>query len=141
MLREVVAQLRLQLRRHAALGHDLVEGGGHVPEPGVPLGLADHERGVALAEARVPPLLAVGAGTAPVLLEEQRQVLDGVGEVVGVERPQQRVGRDPGVEALDEVDEERLPAHRVEHAEGRSGCSLSLTATTLPTALRAPATA
>ena len=34
-----------------------------------------------------------------------------LGEVVGVERPQQRVRGDPGVEAVDEVDEERLATH------------------------------
>ena len=50
-----------------------VERGEHVPQPRVALGLADHERRVALAQARVAALLAVGAGAAPVLLEEQRR--------------------------------------------------------------------
>ena len=56
-------------------------------------------------------LLAVGRRAAPVLHQEQREVAGRLGEVVGVEGPQQRVAGDAEVEAVDQVDEERLPAH------------------------------
>ena len=86
---------------------------GHVPQPGVALEAADDERGVAHAQSGVAALLRVGAGAAPVLGEEERQVLLRLDEVVGVEGAQHGVGGHPGVEAVDQRGEEGLPAHPV----------------------------
>jgi len=110
---EVLEHLGLDRRIDATLDHDGIEGGGHVPEPGISLGLPDHEGQVAGSQARVSPLLAVGAGAAPVLLEELPEVQLRRREVVGVQRPEEQIGGDPLVEAVHEVDEEGLAADRV----------------------------
>ena len=86
----------------------------HVAQPGVALGRADDEGGVAHAQARMPALLAVGRRAAPVLHQEEREVVRRLAQVVGVERPQQRVAGDAEIEAVDQVDEERLPADPIE---------------------------
>ena len=83
-------------------------------QPGVALGRADDERGVAHAQPRMAALLAVGAGSSPVLHEEQRQVVRRLGQVVGVEGAQQRIAGHPEIEAVDQVDEELLPADPIE---------------------------
>ena len=83
-------------------------------QPGVALGRSDDERGVAHAQPRVTSLLAVGARATPVLHEEQCEVVGRLGQVVRVERPQQRVAGDAQIEAVDQVDEELLPADPIE---------------------------
>ena len=47
-----------------------------------------------------------------------------VGEVLGVHRPKQLVGRDAVVEAVDELDEERLAADAVEERSRRHDAKL-----------------
>ena len=86
----------------------------HVAQPSVALGRADDERGVPHAQPGMTALLAVSARAAPVLHEEQCEVVGRLGQVVGVERPQQRVAGDAQVEAVHQVDEELLPAYSVE---------------------------
>ena len=66
------------------------------------------------AQPGMAALLAVGAGATPVLHQEQREVLGRLAQVVGVERPQQRVAGDAEVEAVDQVDEELLAADPIE---------------------------
>ena len=58
-----------------------------------------------------PALLAVGPGATPVLHQEERKVARRLAEVVGIERAEQGVAGDAEVEAVDQVDEERLAAH------------------------------
>ena len=55
-------------------------------------------------------MLAVVAGSAPVLHEEEGQMALRLGEVVGIQGPEERIGGDSVVEALDEGGEERLTA-------------------------------
>ena len=82
----------------------------HVAEPGIALRGADDERGVAHAQPRMPALLAVGARTPPVLHQEERKMARRLAQVVGVERAQERITRHAQIEAVHQVDEERLPA-------------------------------
>src|SRR5690606_10096290 len=69
------------------------------------------ERVVTDAQARMPALLAVGAGATPVLLEEHREALDRALEVVfRVHGPQQLVGAHALVETAHDALEGRAPA-------------------------------
>ncbi len=68
-------------------------------------------------------LLAVVAGTSPVLHEEQGQVGLRFGQVVGVHGPEHRIGGHAGVEALDEGGEERLAAPALERPSARAPVS------------------
>ena len=79
-----------------------MHGAGHVTKPGVALGHANDERGVAHTQAWVTPLLAVGARPSPVLHQKQGQVLLGVGEIFGVAGTKQLVASHSGVEVVDQ---------------------------------------
>ena len=46
--------------------------------------------------------------------QEEGQVGDGLGQILGIERAQQRVTDHPEVEAIDQGDEEGLAAHPIE---------------------------
>ena len=75
---------------------------------------------VAHPQARVAALVVVGARAAPVLGQEQGQATLGRREVrLRVERPQDRIVGDAGVEPADEVLEEGHPAGAVVQADGR----------------------
>ena len=113
---EVVTQLDRVGFRDAPGLSQLEQRAEHVAQPGVPLARADDERGVPHAEPGMPALLAVGAGTTPVLHQEQREVLGRLAQVVGVEGPQQGVAGDPEVETIHQVDEELLAADSIEQS-------------------------
>src|SRR5690606_7557861 len=86
----------------------LVDGDAHVREPAVARLERHRERGVADAQARVPALLAVRAGAAPILLEEAGETLDGALEILlRVHGPQELVGAHTLVEAAHELLERR----------------------------------
>ena len=82
-------------------------------------GLSDDERGMAHPQARVAPLLAVVPGTPQYWHEEQGKVGLRVGQVLGVQGPQQGIGGHAGVEAVDQGGEERLAAPALEGASPR----------------------
>jgi hypothetical protein len=87
-----------------------------VPEPRVPLGLSNGERLVAQSQSRVPSLLAVRGGTAPILDEKESQAFGGSGQVlIGVDGPEDRVGRNACVETVDEQPERRLSARELKN--------------------------
>jgi hypothetical protein len=96
---QVVPQLRVQL-----LGQrDLIQRRAHVQQPVIPLHRADAERHVPHPQPRVPAQLVIGLRAAPVLDEEQPQVLLRGAEVFGrVHRAQHRVGGDLLVEPVDQ---------------------------------------
>ena len=78
----------------ATLMRQFVERGPHVLQPQVALGLADVEPDVPHAQPWVPAQLVVGGGAAPVLHEEQPQVLFGGPQVLRrVDGAQHRIGR------------------------------------------------
>jgi DNA-binding NarL/FixJ family response regulator len=105
---QVVPELRVQRLVQA----QLVERLAHVAQPGVPLGLADCEPGMAHPQPGMPAQLVVGARPAPVLHEEQPQVLLGRAEIFGrVHRPQRGIVRNALVEPVDQAAERLLPAH------------------------------
>jgi len=105
---QVLPQLRVQRR----IKLEFVQRHAHLAQPGIPLGLADREPGVAHPQPRVPAQLVVSARTAPVLDEEQPQVLFGRPKVLGrIHRAQHRVLRDALVEPVDQAAEGLLPAH------------------------------
>src|SRR5262249_14723049 len=69
-------------------------------------------------EPGMPAQLVVGARPAPVLHEEQPQVLLGRAEVLGrVDRTQHGVFRHALVEPVDQAGEKLLPAHRLVEAD------------------------
>src|SRR5215813_14881148 len=75
------------------------DGCTHVPHPGVALPASDRKREMTHAQLRVATALAVPARAAPVLDEEQPQVLGCSGEhgrVLRIKRPQQGVIGDTG---------------------------------------------
>ena len=76
--------------------------GEHVFEPGILFGAGDDEGCMAHPKARVAALVGIGSGSPPVLLEEQRHVFTGLGEVVWIHWPKEQIGFDCVVEALDE---------------------------------------
>src|SRR5438094_8748378 len=89
----------------------------HVSQPRVALGLADGERLVAEPQPRVPAALAVSRRPAPGLDEKEGEPLGRAGEVtMRVDGAQDRVARDPGVEALDQQAERGLAAGQLVHA-------------------------
>ena len=108
---EIVTQLPGVRVRDARGGFQLEQRSEHVPQPGVALRRPDDKGGMAHAQPRVAPLLAVRRGPTPVLHQEQCEVARRLGEVVGVQRAQQRVAGDAEVEAIDQIDEERLTSH------------------------------
>ena len=111
-----------QLRVVGLVQADLVEGVPHVAQPGVPLRLPDDEVRVPHAQPGVPTPLVVGTRPAPVLHEEQAQVLLGRPEVpAGVDRAQVGIGGHPAVEGVHQAEEGLLAAHGLVEADG-SGC-------------------
>ena len=75
----------------------------------------------------MPALLAVGRGSAPVLLEEQREALLRRPEVLfGIHRSQHLVVRDAAVERVDEAHEGGVPADLVVEAERRLAAGWSV---------------
>ncbi len=80
----------------------------HGAEPGVSGRVINDEGDVTHAQARVPALLHVGAGAAPVLNEKEGEVALGLGEVLGIHRAQLLTGLHADVEGVDQTDEERL---------------------------------
>src|SRR5690606_3475625 len=70
---EVRHQLGGELLTVGQLGAGRLDGGRHVGEPAISFEGTDVERHVAHPQPRVPALVVVGLGTAPVLDEEQRQ--------------------------------------------------------------------
>jgi hypothetical protein len=114
---EIVQDLHLDLGLEASAPHRH----RHVPEPGVTLGGPDGEGEVAHAQTGMAPLLAVGRRSAPILDEEPRQVVAGLGQIVGVHRSQDGVFGHAFVEALNQGLEPRRPAHQViERHAGRA---------------------
>src|ERR1035438_1619547 len=101
-----------ELGGQCVLKRELVEGDPHVLQPGVAFGLADGEPDVPHPQPGVPAQLIVGAGTAPVLHEEQHQVFLGRAEVLGrVHRPQHGIFRHALIEPVDQSAEGLLPAY------------------------------
>src|SRR5262249_26498414 len=91
---------------------DLVEGGPHVAQPGVPLRFPDREMRVPHAQPRVTASLLVRARPAPVLDQEEPQVLLGRPEVLaGVDGAQRGIASHPAVEGVHQVTEGPLAAH------------------------------
>jgi hypothetical protein len=99
----------------------------HVHEPAIPCQRIDREREVACPQARVPALGAVRARTAPVLGEEQGQASAGRSQVhrIRVEGEEHGVGRDPGIEPVDEGLEEGHAADGVVEGWIGHGCESS----------------
>src|SRR5262249_41620611 len=94
-------QLGLQLK--------LVERRAHVPQPRVALGLADGEVRVPHPQPRVATALVIGRRAAPVLDQEQPQVLLRPPQITApVHPPPPGVGRDLLVEPVDQAAERRL---------------------------------
>ena len=90
-----------------------------MPKPGVTLGRADGEVHVTHSQPRMATPLVVGGRAAPVLDEEQPQVLLGRTQVPArVDRPQLGIGRDLLVEAVDEAAEGGLSADCLVKARG-----------------------
>ena len=96
-----------------------VEGREHVAEPAIPLVRSDRERRVAHPKCRVPSLLGVGWGTAPILSEEERQLAPSLRQVLGlwVEAQELRIMRDALVEPIDQFLEELHPSHSLEERD------------------------
>ena len=94
---------------YVGLEIDRVERTGHRRQPSVSLALTDGEWRVAHAQAGMSPPIAVRRGPAPVLSQEQCEVLGRWAEIVGIQRPQHDVVGDAGVEAVDECNEKRHP--------------------------------
>ena len=69
------------------------------------LGRPDRKRRVPHAQPRMAALRAVVAGAAPVLDQESSEVTARVGEVVGIQRCQNRIGLHQIIETIDQVDE------------------------------------
>src|SRR5712691_8524780 len=106
---EVVPQLGVERRVES----QLVQGGAHVAQPRVPLRLPDGEVRVAHAQPRMATPLVVGAGAAPVLDEEQAQVLLGRPEILArIYRPELRVSGNALVERMHQAPEGLLAADR-----------------------------
>src|ERR1700760_1240256 len=114
---QVVPQHRVQLRVQV----QLVQGRAHVPQPGVPRRLVDDEAHVPHPQPGVAAQFVVGLRAAPVLDEEQPQVVLGRREVLGrVHRPQLRILGHQLVKAVHQPVEELITADRlVEGARGR----------------------
>ena len=83
----------------------------HVGEPGIPFGQPDDKGDMAHAKPRMPARLAVGARSAPVLAEEERQVLFRIAEVIRIHMCEDRVMADAFIEPLDQLIKEGLAAH------------------------------
>lgn len=84
---------------------DLVDSGEHMRQPGIALGGADREGGVAHTQAWVTAALAIGCGAAEILDEEEQLVLLTGLKVGGKERAQQGVALDAGIERIDQTSE------------------------------------
>jgi hypothetical protein len=105
---EIVPELRVK----RLVQTELVEGLAHVAQPGVSFGLADGEPRVAHPQPGMSAQLVVGTRAAPVLHEEQPEVLLGRAQVASrVDRPQHRIARHALVEPVDQAAEGLLPAH------------------------------
>ena len=100
-------------------GECVVHGEHHEFEPGISLRLADGKRQVTHAKPGVSSLVAVGAGPAPVLNQEQCCMTSSIAEVFGVERLQHGIVDDVVVEVIDDVDEELRSADSVEQRDLR----------------------
>ena len=97
-----------------------VEAFAEVHEPAVARLRRHGERRVPHAQPRVPALVGVRRGAAPVLLEEHREPVCGGSEVLlGVERPQHLVGGHALVERVDDELDRVVPADRVVERLGR----------------------
>jgi hypothetical protein len=90
------------------VGGDLrhVEGVSHVIEPGVAGLLTDREAKVPGAKHRLSPQILVLGAAAEVLRQERCQTRPGGLEALLVHRSQELVGLHPGVEAIDQRNEE-----------------------------------
>jgi hypothetical protein len=116
---------RLEISENFGFFGRFEPGGGHgvahVGQPCVPGRRVNREAGMAHPEAGMAALLAVGGRTAPVLGKEQRQSVPGTVELVsGIHRQQERIGRHPLVEAVDEGLEEGQSADAVVQRRFRS---------------------
>ena len=104
---QVVPQLPVEFRGQ----RQFVQRCPHMPQPGVPLGLADHEMPVPHPQPRVAAPLVVGGRAAPVLHQEQPEVLLGRAEVPArVDGAQFGVGGHLLIEPVHQAPERRLPA-------------------------------
>src|SRR6188472_742951 len=113
-------EVAIQLGGDVGWWRGLGQCGTHEDEPAVAGGGIDGKGGVAHPEARMAALVVVGARAAPVLREEERQATLGGGKIgLGIERPEDRVGGDAGVEPADEVLEEGHPTGSLVQADGR----------------------
>ena len=99
--------------RVAGVGWTGFNGRAHVVQPCVALGLTDGKRKVAHAEPGMTTLETVGRRPAPVLDQEEREVLLAGAEILRVERPKHGIGLHAGVEAVDQVEKEGPAADAV----------------------------
>ena len=114
---QVIPQLGVQ----GLVQCQFVERGAHMAQPGVTFCFSDGEARVAHPQPRVAALLAVGSGAAPVLDQEQPQVLLGRPEIPArVYRPEQRIPGDFLVEPAYQAAEGLFPAHGL--VEALLGC-------------------
>src|SRR5262249_19611785 len=96
----------------------LVQGRAHVTQPGVPFRLPDDEARVSHAQPRMAAQLVIGARAAPVLHEEQAQVLLGRPQILArVDPPELRIGGNALVEGMHQAAERFLAADRLVEAD------------------------
>ena len=95
-----------------SIGHR-IQSSAHSGEPRVARTSIDSKWFMAKSEAWVPSLRHIGRRTAPVLDQKQGQVPFGVREVLRVHVSQNRIGLDPSVKPVDEVNEEWFAANPV----------------------------
>jgi hypothetical protein len=70
---------------------DLIEGGGHVFDPGIALGLTDFEGQMPRAHTGMTALVAICCRAAGALDKKLGQMLFGIAEVVRIHRTQERI--------------------------------------------------
>jgi hypothetical protein len=89
----------------------LVQGGAHVAQPGVPFRLPDDEVCMPHAQPGMAAKLVIGARAAPVLHEEQAQVLLGGSQILTrVDRPEFRIGGNALVKGMHQAAKRLLAA-------------------------------
>ncbi len=89
-----------------------IDGIHHVANPAIAFGLSDHEREVACPQPWMTSLFGVRRRPAPELTEEERRSPSGLGEVLGVDRPNDGIEFDPIEEVVDDGREVRLASDR-----------------------------
>src|SRR6185312_10697466 len=94
----------------------------HVTQPRIAFTWTDDKGCMSHAKPRMTPLLVVRRWAAPILHKEERQMPSRFCEVIGVQRPEERVPDNSQVEMIDQIEEELLTAHPVkEYVHGNDG--------------------